>query len=557
MRTIYLLFIVISLLSAEEELYLKDYWKKLLHFEDEKSNVISDDFFLSDSYRHSLQDEFYSTIELLRGDNGKEVACNFPARYLWIKKHIEIPNYDLKRCEELNQFMDKIQKDNLYLIFSSEYPNSPSSSFGHTMIAFKNKSMPLELSDVIHFAAKTDNEDFFTYSYKGLSGEFNSYFLRTSFFQKMYIYNIKEQRYIYAYKLDFNSDEIKKIQYHLFELRKATFGYYFLNQNCASKIIDLLEISNENRIIKKKIFHLPIDTIKIYQDRVENIVKFTPLISKINYLIQKMSKDDKKVFLNIIKDNSTPSDNLSNITKETLVYYYQFLFRKYHQSYKNYTDVMRLTYKKSKIKDKSENPLKNTQPSKIGINYSDNSIEFNYMPLFLNYQDIQKNPMQEMELKLFDIKLSLQDKDLAIENIDLMSVKSLPAQYSFYHPLSWSFYLGLNRENYSNTLKFQNSYGFGLSKKFLNISASILLNGGFNVSKNSIDGYLSPSFLASSYLSNDLKLGIESHYKYYFSKEYYENELFLTKKINNLNLLIKYQNKSFDKKYIVGVSYNY
>ena len=90
MRIICLLFIVISLLSAEEELYLKDYWKKLLHFEDEKSNVISDDFFLSDSYRHSLQDEFYSTIELLRGDNGKEVACNFPARYLWIKKHIRI-----------------------------------------------------------------------------------------------------------------------------------------------------------------------------------------------------------------------------------------------------------------------------------------------------------------------------------------------------------------------------------------------------------------------------------------------------------------------------------
>jgi hypothetical protein len=557
MRIIYLLFIVISLLSAEEELYLKDYWKKLLHFEDEKSNVISDEFFLSDSYRYSLQDEFYSTIELLRGDNGKEVACNFPARYLWIKKHIEIPNYDLKSCKELNQFMDNIQKDNLYLIFSSEYPNSPSSSFGHTMIAFKDKSMPLELSDVIHFAAKTDNEDFFTYSYKGLSGKFNSYFLRTSFFQKMYIYNIKEQRYIYAYKLDFNSDEIKKIQYHLFELRKATFGYYFLNQNCASKIIDLLEISNENRIIRKEIFHLPIDTIKTYQDRVENIVKFTPLISKINYLIQKMSKDDKKVFLNIIKDNSTPSDNLSNITKETLVYYYQFLFRKYHQSYKNYTDVMRLTYKKSEIKDKSENPLKNTQPSKVGINYSDNSIEFNYMPLFLNYQDIQKNPMQEMELKLFDIKLSLQDKDLAIENIDLMSVKSLPTQYSFYHPLSWSFYLGLNRENHSNALKFQNSYGFGLSKKFLNISASILLNSGFNVSKSSIDGYLSQSFLASSYLSNDLKLGIESHYKYYFSKEYYKNELFLTKKINNLNLSIKYQNGSFDKKYIVGVSYNY
>ena len=559
MKIVYLLLITISLLSANaHSLYQKIYWKKLLHVENDKSSVTSDEFFLSTRYNFSLKKELKTTLKLLRGSEGKAIACNFPARYSWIKKHTNVPNYDLKSCKELSHFMDTFQKENLYLVFSSEYPNSPSSSFGHTMIAFKNNNIPLEVSDVIHFAAQTDNEDFFTYSYKGLTGKFNSYFLRTSFFQKIYSYNIKEQRYIYAYKLNFSKEEIQTIQYHLFELRKATFGYYFLNQNCASMLVDLLEISNENQPPKKMLFHLPIDTIKFYQNRIQKITKLSPLISKINYLIHKMSKREKRDFLNIIKNNSIPSENLSNITKETLVYYYKFLFRKYHQSYSNYQNVMQLTYKKSYIEDKSQNPLKNTQPSKVGIAYSTKTLELNYMPLFIKYQDIQKNPMQEVEFKLININLHLQEKNLSLENIDLVKVKSLPKQYSFYHPISWAFYFGFNHENHDNKLKFENSYGIGLTKELIpNISTSFLLNTGFNLSRDGINAYLSPSFLISTYLDDDLKLGIESQYKYYFSKEYYKHEFFITHKIDKFNLSLKYQNESFDKKYSVGINYNY
>ena len=51
MRILYLLFITISLLNANSSrLYLQEYWKKLLHFENGKSSVISDEFFLSDRY---------------------------------------------------------------------------------------------------------------------------------------------------------------------------------------------------------------------------------------------------------------------------------------------------------------------------------------------------------------------------------------------------------------------------------------------------------------------------------------------------------------------------
>ena len=449
MKIISIFFILISFVNAQEKLYLDNYWKKLLHVENTKSNIVSEQFFLSNSNSFSLEDEFIATVKLLRGENGKEIACNFPARYTWLKEHLNIPTYNLESCTELSNFMSTLQKDSIYLVFSSEYPNAPSSSFGHLMLAFKDHNMPLELSDVIHFAAKTGKDGFFAYGYKGLSGKYDSYFLRSTLFQKMYQYNIKEQRYIYAYQLDLTQKEIKKIQYHLFELRKATFKYYFLNKNCASQIIDVLEVSNENKIIKKSIFHLPIDTLKIYKDNIKNITKFTPLISKIDYLMKKMSPKEKSDFLSIIKTNATPLESLSNITKETLVYYYQFLFRKYHQSYSNYDDVMKLTYKKTKIEDSSKNPLLSTQPSKIGVKYySTNRLELNYRPLFLDYHDIQTNPMQEVEFNLLNFNLSLKDNNLDIENIDLLNIKSLPIQYDFYHPLSWSLYFGFNRDNY-------------------------------------------------------------------------------------------------------------
>ena len=214
------------------------------------------------------------------------------------------------------------------------------------MLLFSNENEPLEIGDVVHFAAKTSTDDnFLKYSYKGMTGQYNGYFIREPFFKKIYEYNTLEQRYMYIYTLDFTKEEIRTILYHLYELRKATFKYYFLDGNCASQTTDLLNIINIKNY-KKSFYYLPIQTVSDIKDRIKNKDRFIPLLNKLNLLIQKMTPEEKKLFNELIEIQKEIDKNTPNIVKEAMVIYTTFNFRRFHNIHKNYENVMSQNYQK-------------------------------------------------------------------------------------------------------------------------------------------------------------------------------------------------------------------
>ena len=276
-------------------------WQKLLHNQNNENQIVSKEYYLSSNKNPTPKEELEATIDLLKSNQGFNVACAFPARYKFIKSNFsDIPTYDLQSCQELNKYLNSFPKDKLSIVFTSEYTNNPSSAFGHIMLLFSKDNTPLEIGDAVHFAAKTStDDDFLKYSYKGMTGQYNGYIIREPFFKKIYEYNTLEQRYMYIYTLDFSKEEIKTILYHLFELRKATFKYYFLDGNCASQTTDLLSII-DTKSSKKSLYYLPIQTVSDLKDRIKSKDRFIPLLNKLNSLIQNMTPEEKKLFNELI-----------------------------------------------------------------------------------------------------------------------------------------------------------------------------------------------------------------------------------------------------------------
>ena len=188
-------------------------WQKLIHNQNNENQIVSKEFYLSSNKNATQKEEFEATKKLFKSSNGLEAACAFPARYEFIKSNFsDIPIYNLQSCKELNRYLDSFPKDKLSIVFTSEYTNNPSSAFGHIMLLFSKDNTPLEVGDVVHFAAKTStNDGFLKYSYKGMTGQYNGYFIREPFFKKIYEYNTLEQRYMYIYTLDLTKDEIKML----------------------------------------------------------------------------------------------------------------------------------------------------------------------------------------------------------------------------------------------------------------------------------------------------------------------------------------------------------
>jgi hypothetical protein len=525
-----LLFIILLVIN----LYSDINWNKLLHYTNETNLVVSSPFFLSDSLAHSPDDELKSMIKLLDSIDGKTIACNFPARYTYLKEHdYVIPDFDLGECKQLNTFMDSFANDKLSIVFTSEYVNSPASAFGHTMLLFTNDDEDMSLGDCVHYAAHTPKEGFFKYAYKGSTGKYTGSFIREPFFKKIYDYNTLEQRYMYVYTLDFTKQQIKYLQYHLYELRKASFKYYFMDENCASQTTDLLNVVTSN-IRKDKTYYLPIDVVRDYEDKIVDKNRFTPLINKLDMLVAKMTSDELKLFENTIKSNVEVRDNYPDIVKEAMVYYSTFYFRRFHRVFKNYDSAMNQKYIKQSIVDKSLDPLDKPKPSnfEVGV-YNLNSKDYlylHYRPLFINLYNIQLDNIQQSDVDTFSWDIIVNKNNIKLNKFNIVNLKSFTKQSIFYRPTSWGLYSGFNRENNTNELKFNNEIGVGRTITFSdNLSSNILMYLGMD----NIDMYLKPYVNVNYYLSNNTKIMNTTIIKQYDGDYYFENKLLLAYSLND------------------------
>lgn len=558
-RIFFFQILFLSFLYGSEDYSL---WEKILHHYHNENQIVSDEFYLSSNKIPTPEDELNTIKKLLVSSNGLEIACTFPRRYEFLKSNFsDIPNFDLTSCKELNQYMNSFPKDKLSIVFTSEYTNNPSSAFGHIMLLFSEDNAPLEVGDVIHFAAKTSKEDnFFKYSYKGFSGSYNGYFIREPFFEKIYEYNTLEQRYMYIYTLDFSKEEIQSILYHLFELRKATFKYYFLDGNCASQTTDLLNILESNKKTKKSLYYLPIQTVSDFENKIIQKKRFIPLINKLNLLIKNMSTSEKKIFNEIIESQKSINSNTPDIIKEAMVIYTTFNFRRFHNINKNYENVMNQTYNKQNIVDITPDPLLKPKPSNIGMGYlsngNSNYINIHYRPLFIDLFDIQNNDLQESQTNTFTFDLLIKEDHTKLSRFDLINIKSLPLQTTYYKPISWSLYSGFNRENNKENLKYTNEIGIGRTlpvNYFTRIS--FLLNAG----TDNLNYYVKPNLLLNLYTSENTKIGLSSSYKKYDGEYFYQNELYTSYKYEDYLFTLKYDNDNSENnnKYLISMKYNF
>lgn len=553
-----LLFFLSLTISLHAEYINLEEWKRLLYIKNNQNMVVSNNFYISNNNTATAEFELEQTINYLKSDIGMDVACAFPARYTYLKSiNIELPDYNLNECKELNEFVSGFQKDHVSLVFTSEYTNVPSSAFGHIMIIFHDENQSYSTADTIHFAALTPQDSFFKYSYSGLTGKYYGYFIREPFFKKAYEYNTIEQRYMHIYTLDYTKEEILLLIYHLHELKKATFKYYFADGNCASYISDFLSITSKNKI-DTSYYYLPIDTVKEYSDKIIGKNKYIPLVNKIHLLFSKMTKSQQEDFLNIIRKHSSPSNDIDDIVKESLVDYYTFFFRKFHISYKNYDDIINLTYNKTNIIDSSEEPLNKIQPSNFKFFYKytnkNSNILIGYRPFYIDINDIQYNQIQESEFTFLDFNILIYNKDIKLDMLNFLSIKSFNINTEFYSPLSWQFYSGLNKKNYKNELKFNNEAGVGFTKQlFKNINLGTL----FNVGIDDFEFYIKPSVYIFCYPLKDNKIKIESNYKKYFNEYYYENDISYIVRMNKYIFSISYDNSKIENGVTMAIKYNF
>ncbi len=527
--------------AAAAETTQRTYWDRLMHAEKGISRVQSPEFFLTPHGRTDLDLERKEFIRTLRSNDGTTLACQFPARYKWLSRQsTDVPSIDLTQCADLQAFNKGFQKKDFYIAYVSEFLDAPASAFGHLMLVFHDGQMPIDLADTIHFAATTDREGALQYAAKGLTGGFEGYFIREPFFTKKKDYLLFEQRAIHLYKIELSADELENIAFHLYELRKAKFKYYFIDENCAFQLAELINIAapDKNYSFETNQPVLPIDVVRLNAERVTFKRVLPPTIVREKYLSEQLTDSEEKHVAAVINQAESVTNSDSNQVKELLYLHYQYAFRRKRNPYPNHAEIESLDFKESTLNIDIEDPSKKIKSNiwSAGVMRSGNTHGTRVRWAPLGEEAPAQQHTSESQLNVLETTVDTHQNQLQLQRLKVLSMSSTPNSLSMHRPWSWRIDIGLNRDNAHKQLNGEAEIGVGKTWMLKKLRIESWLIPGIEQSDQA-KAYIKPKFTISGLITPELKIGLNT-----FRKQY-TNENFDTKELS-----LQYKNIQFTKR---------
>lgn len=258
-------------------------WHRLIHYESgwNQSSLVSQvddgDFFLAATGKTDPMAELEATLSafyLPVKDANQHAICRYPARWDYLRTSLALPAGPLttQQCPELKKWLDILNPHSVSLIFASSYLNSPSSMFGHTFLRVDPEDVEEGsswLSYAVNFGAEINNQDnSILYAYRGLFGGYPGFFSVIPYYEKINVYSRLENRDLWEYDLNLTTAETQALVWHLWELRNIDFDYYFFDENCSYRLLELLEVARPGISLREDFGTraIPIDTVRAVKD---------------------------------------------------------------------------------------------------------------------------------------------------------------------------------------------------------------------------------------------------------------------------------------------------
>ncbi len=470
-------------------------WINLLHYKKSlfsqwESQADSQSFFLTKNGKSNPREELLSFIQQLQIQPlpktlNKHITCRFPARFEFIKKHLQwSPQYTIN-CPKFDEFKKKLNTKSVALVFSSYYLDTPASAFGHTLLRFskfKNpnseKARKNELLDyAVNYAATVTTSNAFLYGFMGIVGGFKGEFATMPYFYKIREYNDYESRDLWSYHLNLSQDQINFLVSHVWEMSNTWYWYYYFTENCSYHLLGLLDAVNPDWNLTERIPYIvvPVDTLKIANET-KNFVKsvgFRPSKKRVlTKRIQELSSKEKEYFSKTTKDfDPYPLINLDKKSKakvlDTLMDYID---------YKSAEEVLKekseVSQKKRKVLISRAKTGVKTNPINVDLPLSEsphlghdsrrislftgsasqtghfNALEYRFALHDLMDPVTGHNPKSTMEMGNIRLRFNHKVKyknnssSFRLDHFSLIDVVSLNHLERFLSNISWRFYLG-------------------------------------------------------------------------------------------------------------------
>ncbi len=462
-------------------------WLNLLHYDKDSgspsgytSAVDDARFFNATDGATSPEAELRATLSALyrRDVSGNDHAqCRFVARLRWLKKQLLFDAATLPdvHCPDYAEWYAMVKAQRATLIFPTYHLNSPSSMFGHTLLRLDHSASIEDsswLSFAVNFGANTNAEDnSLFYAFKGLTGGYPGIFIVAPYFKKIQEYNRIEKRDIWEYQLNLSPEEVDRMVTHLWELKEINFDYYFFDENCSYRLLELLEVARPGIELTDEfgVTAIPIDTVKAIE-RVGMIEsrRFRPArVTELSALMKTLSSTEQRLMQQLAADPSVfeRADFAAlNDERKARIIDAAYRYQRYQQGGEVRSDEQaRNSHRLLALLNRYPGnimppPVVEPTPPELGHHSRRASVsmgernnegftEVAMRMAFHSLEDNERGFLRGAQINMANVQLRVADSgDVRLQQLDVIDIVSLTPRTRFFQPMSWKVYTGLERQ---------------------------------------------------------------------------------------------------------------
>jgi len=486
-------------------------WLALLHVKPQKgtsdlqSYVDDSTFFLADNGANNPHSELLASINALKKD--KAFQCRFPARTTFLLNHIDNLANQISdiECLKYNAWKKQLNTSSVVLVFAAAQLNSPSSMYGHTFLRFDPDSVEQHstyLSYALNFGATvTEGDTGFLYAAKGLTGGYPGNFAANPYFEKIKEYNRLENRDLWEYKLNLSQDEINTMLAHMWELRGINFDYFFFDENCSFRLLELLDVARPGLKLVEHfpVTTIPLDTVRTIESEglVSEVYYRESILTELENQLSQLSPSQRTLVLALSEDEKLlTSSEFTALSIETqqLVVDSAYRYLRYQNTFNGrQKDVTRRSFlllrhlnkHPVKIKKVLVTPVRPDQGHKttmwsagLGARDEQPYFQLQYRGSYHDLLDPSPGYYSGMSLNMVNVIFRLyRDDKLTLEKAELLDIVSLSTRNEFFSPWSWKANISVEQQWTAgkDILVTQGSGGGGVSYQPIENSHLFLL----------------------------------------------------------------------------------
>ncbi len=454
-------------------------WQRLMYAnKNQKSEVTYSGYFLSENGKNNLKEELKADISALfmPAQDNQSIRCKFPARSQWLMQKVGIQENELPqvKCSEFENWIGQIKPHKATLIYATDFMGNPSSMFGHTLLRLdpKDQQQLNLVSYAVNYAATVAGNDNWSYAWKGLTGQYPGEYSLMPYYRKVKEYGDFESRDLWEYELNLSPEETRFLVSHIWEMQHVSFPYYFVSDNCAYRLLGLVDLVKSESNLQEKFTYasIPMETIKSMQQQgltkapVYRPALETQLLAQAHQHGASLAKVAHQIAMLPIQQSSqilksfTEQDQAKILEMAYDDLYLQFIGRKVEESIAQ-PQLRQLLALRSQIdldKQRQEPKRPAKEPTqghnarnlsvKAGEVQGDKFIELGHRQAYHDLIDPQGGYRAGTQLLFLNGNAQWRDDHLKLERLDLLEVNSYNPIQPFKTPLSWGFNLGWRQE---------------------------------------------------------------------------------------------------------------